>query len=77
MRGIKIEKITKQVSSQSACFELDDGKLIDLIEKLFTQATTGYVYVTRIAKNNYHAKAKLSITKYSFNIFQIYQDWIY
>lgn len=48
--GIIIEKRTKQVSSQSTCFEWNDRKLIDLIEKLLTQATTGHVYVTRIAK---------------------------
>lgn len=56
LSGIIIEKITKQVSSQSTCFEWNDRKLIDLIEKLLTQATTGHVYVTRIAKNNYHTK---------------------
>ena len=34
-----IEKITKQVSFQSACFEWNDRKLIDLMKKLLTQAT--------------------------------------
>lgn len=39
LSNIIIEKITKQVSFQSTCFEWNDRKLIDLMEKLLTQAT--------------------------------------